>query len=194
MFWSTLPATIQKQKRRTKTAVWWTFTEGKGREGQRMAICQWAPPAANENTRPWLLAKPPPPPSMVPPPPQPLSKGLIEGQMQLLAVCPRNGCFVPLVRSSHAPHSLWTEQRSLAKRSLITREAEPVIVGSSSFLFCLFLLIRTSSLHCNSSCLRFGLFARKTFLLPAAQDKPRCTTVWARCGLVGWLGNWVGAG
>ena len=42
--------------------LWWTFTEGKGREGQRMAICQWAPPAADENTRPWLLAKPPPPP------------------------------------------------------------------------------------------------------------------------------------
>ena len=31
--------------------------EGKGREGQRMAICQWAPPAADENTMPWLLAK-----------------------------------------------------------------------------------------------------------------------------------------
>ena len=26
-----------------------------------MAICQWAPPAADENTRPWLLAKTPPP-------------------------------------------------------------------------------------------------------------------------------------
>ena len=59
MFWSTQPATMEKQKRRTKTAAWWTFTEGKGREGQRMAICQWAPPAADENTRPWLLAKTP---------------------------------------------------------------------------------------------------------------------------------------
>ena len=61
MFWSTQPATMEKQKRRTKTAAWWTFTEGKGREGQRMAICQWAPPAADENTRPWLLAKTPSP-------------------------------------------------------------------------------------------------------------------------------------
>ena len=34
--------------------------EGKGREGQRMAIGQWAPPAADENTIPWLLAKTPP--------------------------------------------------------------------------------------------------------------------------------------
>ena len=59
MFWSTQPATMEKQKRRTKTAAWWTFTEGKGREGQRMAICQWAPPAEDENTRPWLLAKTP---------------------------------------------------------------------------------------------------------------------------------------
>ena len=59
MFWSTQPATMEKQKRRTKTAAWWTFTEGKGREGQQMAICQWAPPAADENTRPWLLAKTP---------------------------------------------------------------------------------------------------------------------------------------
>ena len=50
MFWSTQPATMEKRKRRTKTAAWWTFTEGKGREGQRMAICQWAPPAADENT------------------------------------------------------------------------------------------------------------------------------------------------
>jgi len=50
---------MEKQKRRTKTAAWWTFTEGKGREGQRMAIGQWAPPAADENTRPWLLAKTP---------------------------------------------------------------------------------------------------------------------------------------
>ena len=48
------------RKRWTKTAAWWTFTEGKGREGQRMAIGQWAPPAADENTRPWLLAKTPP--------------------------------------------------------------------------------------------------------------------------------------
>ena len=68
MFWSTQPATMEKQKRRTKTAAWWTFTEGKGREGQRMAICQWAPPAADENTRPWLLAKTPP----LDPPPLPL--------------------------------------------------------------------------------------------------------------------------
>ena len=50
-----------ERKRRTKTAAWWTFTEGKGREGQRMAICQWAPPAADENTITWLLANPPPP-------------------------------------------------------------------------------------------------------------------------------------
>ena len=35
---------------------------GKGREGQQMAICQWAPPAADENTIPWLLANTPPPP------------------------------------------------------------------------------------------------------------------------------------
>ena len=61
MFWSTQPATMEKRKRRTKTAAWWTFTEGKGREGQRMAICQWAPPAADENTVPWLLAKTPHP-------------------------------------------------------------------------------------------------------------------------------------
>ena len=60
MFWSTQPATMEKRKWRTKTAAWWTFTEGKGREGQRMAICQWVPPAADENTVPWLLAKPPP--------------------------------------------------------------------------------------------------------------------------------------
>ena len=59
MFWSTQPATMEKQKRRTKTAAWWTFTEGKGREGQQMAIGQWAPPAADENTIPWLLAKTP---------------------------------------------------------------------------------------------------------------------------------------
>ena len=45
-----------------KQRLWWTFTEGKGREGQRMAIGQWAPPAADENTIPWLLAKPPPSP------------------------------------------------------------------------------------------------------------------------------------
>ena len=32
----------------------------KEREGQRMAIGQWAPPAADENTIPWLLAKTPP--------------------------------------------------------------------------------------------------------------------------------------
>ena len=43
----------------TKTAAWWTFTAGKGREGQRMAISQWAPPAADKNTVPWLLAKTP---------------------------------------------------------------------------------------------------------------------------------------
>ena len=59
MFWSTQPATMEKRKRRTKTAAWWTFTEGKGREGQRMAISQWAPPAADKNTVPWLLAKTP---------------------------------------------------------------------------------------------------------------------------------------
>ena len=34
MFWSTQPATMEKQKRRTKTAAWWTFTEGKEREGK----------------------------------------------------------------------------------------------------------------------------------------------------------------
>ena len=33
MFWSTQPATMEKQKRRTKTAAWWTFTEGKGGKG-----------------------------------------------------------------------------------------------------------------------------------------------------------------
>ena len=43
--------------------LWWTFTQGKGREGQRMAIGQWAPPAADENTIPWLLAKTPLPAS-----------------------------------------------------------------------------------------------------------------------------------
>ena len=59
MFWSTQPATMEKRKRRTKTVAWWTFTEGKGREGQRMAISQWAPPAADKNTVPWLLAKTP---------------------------------------------------------------------------------------------------------------------------------------
>ena len=53
---------MEKRKRRTNTAAWWTFTQGKGREGQRMAIGQWAPPAADENTRPWLLAKTPPHP------------------------------------------------------------------------------------------------------------------------------------
>ena len=59
MFWSTQPATMEKRKRWTKTAAWWTFTELKGREGQQMAIGQWAPPAADENTIPWLLAKTP---------------------------------------------------------------------------------------------------------------------------------------
>ena len=54
------PPPMEKRKQRTKTAAWWTFTEGKGREGQRMAIGQWAPPAADESTIPWLLAKPPP--------------------------------------------------------------------------------------------------------------------------------------
>ena len=69
------------------------------------------------------------------PPHQSLSKGLIEGQMQLLAVRPRNGCFVPLVLLIPRP-------TFFVDRTTITREAEPVIVGSSSFLFCLFLLIR----------------------------------------------------
>ena len=63
MFWLTQPATMEKWKRRTKTAAWWTFTEGKGREGQRMAIGQWAPPAADENNTPWRHANPPPPPT-----------------------------------------------------------------------------------------------------------------------------------
>ena len=34
---------------------------GRPREGQRMAIGQWAPPAADENTIPWLLTKTPSP-------------------------------------------------------------------------------------------------------------------------------------
>ena len=33
-------ATMEKQNQRTKTAAWWTFTNGTGREGQRMAIGQ----------------------------------------------------------------------------------------------------------------------------------------------------------
>ena len=38
--------------------------EGKGpREGQRMAIGQYAPPAADEIITPWRPAKPPPPPN-----------------------------------------------------------------------------------------------------------------------------------
>ena len=38
IFWSTQPATMEKQKRQTKTAAWWSFREGNGREGQRMVI------------------------------------------------------------------------------------------------------------------------------------------------------------
>ena len=59
MFWSTQPATMEKQKRRTKTAAWWTFTEGKGREGQRMAICQWACQLQTRTQDHGFLPKPP---------------------------------------------------------------------------------------------------------------------------------------
>ena len=49
---------------------------GKGSRGrERMAIGQWAPPAADENNTPWRHAKPPPPlarppltPGRTPPP------------------------------------------------------------------------------------------------------------------------------
>ena len=37
MFWLLQPATMEKQKRRTKTAALWTFIQGKGREGK----CKW---------------------------------------------------------------------------------------------------------------------------------------------------------
>ena len=56
------PPPMEKQKRRTKTAAWWTFTEGKGREGQRMAICQWAPPAAEREHKTMASCQTPPPP------------------------------------------------------------------------------------------------------------------------------------
>ena len=51
MFCLTRPATMGKQKRRTKIAAWWTFAQGKGREGKRMAISQQAPPAADMNNK-----------------------------------------------------------------------------------------------------------------------------------------------
>ena len=44
------PLTMEKQKQRTKTAAWWTFIHGKGREGQQVAIGQWALPAADRET------------------------------------------------------------------------------------------------------------------------------------------------
>ena len=44
-------------------------TEGEGpREGQRMAIGQWAPPAAEENITPKASCQPPPPPPCLNPP------------------------------------------------------------------------------------------------------------------------------
>ena len=71
------PPPLQKQKRRTKTAAWWTFVQGKGREGRRrsatwcrrlqtekptMASCHPPPP-----THTCLVcANPPPPPSCAP--------------------------------------------------------------------------------------------------------------------------------
>ena len=38
VFWLMQPVTMEKRKRRTKTAARWTFTKGNGREGQRMVI------------------------------------------------------------------------------------------------------------------------------------------------------------
>ena len=49
MFYLAQPATMKKQKRRTETAAWWTFIQGKGREGQQMAIGQEALPVADKN-------------------------------------------------------------------------------------------------------------------------------------------------
>ena len=51
------PPPMEKQKRGAKTAAWWTFIQGKRREGQRSGD---RPPAADENNE--SKGTPPPPP------------------------------------------------------------------------------------------------------------------------------------
>ena len=56
------PPPMQTQEQRTKTAAWWTLIQGKGREGQRMAIGREAPPAADEDNTSATCQPPPPRP------------------------------------------------------------------------------------------------------------------------------------
>ena len=55
-------ATVDEQKRRTNTAAWWTFTQGKGREGQSVVIALWRRQLQTK-THDGVMPTPPPPSS-----------------------------------------------------------------------------------------------------------------------------------